>query len=135
MGRVGRKIQVRGLKRKTGILGEDLAEKYLQEKGYVIVRKNFRTRLGEIDIIAISPDKKFLCFVEVKTRKQILFGEPIEAVDEKKARKIFSVAEEFLSSHHRIQDLEVKNLDIRFDVISVEITHDDIKIEHIENAF
>jgi len=132
---VGRKIQVRGLKRKTGILGEDLAEKYLQEKGYVIVRKNFRTRLGEIDIIAISPDKKFLCFVEVKTRKQILFGEPIEAVDEKKARKIFSVAEEFLSSHHRIQDLEVKNLDIRFDVISVEITHDDIKIEHIENAF
>ena len=132
---MGRKIQVRGLKRKTGILGEDLAEKYLQEKGYVIVRKNFRTRLGEIDIIAISPDKKFLCFVEVKTRKQILFGEPIEAVDEKKARKIFSVAEEFLSSHHRIQDLEVKNLDIRFDVISVEITHDDIKIEHIENAF
>jgi putative endonuclease len=132
---VGRKIQVRGLKRKTGILGEDLAEKYLQEKGYVIVRKNFRTRLGEIDIIAISPDKKFLCFVEVKTRKQILFGEPIEAVDEKKARKIFSVAEEFLSSHHRIQDLEVKNLDVRFDVISVEITHDDIKIEHIENAF
>jgi putative endonuclease len=132
---VGRKIQVRGLKRKTGILGEDLAEKYLQEKGYVIVQKNFRTRFGEIDIIAISPDKKFLCFVEVKTRKQILFGEPIEAVDEKKARKIFSVAEEFLSSHHRIQDLEVKNLDIRFDVISVEITHDDIKIEHIENAF
>jgi putative endonuclease len=132
---VGRKIQVRGLKRKTGILGEDLAEKYLQEKGYVIVQKNFRTRLGEIDIIAISPDKKFLCFVEVKTRKQILFGEPIEAVDEKKARKIFSVAEEFLSSHHRIQDLEVKNLDVRFDVISVEITHDDIKIEHIENAF
>jgi putative endonuclease len=132
---VGRKIQVRGLKRETGILGEDLAEKYLQQKNYTIVQKNFRTRSGEIDIIAISPDRKYLCFVEVKTRKQISFGNPQEAVDERKIKKIMRVAEEFLFLYHKIHDFEIRNLNIRFDVISVEITYDDVKIEHIENAF
>jgi putative endonuclease len=132
---VGRKIQVRNLRREIGVLGESLAEKYLQQKDYIVVQKNFRTRFGEIDIIAISPDKKFLCFIEVKTRKQNLFGSPQEAVDERKARKILSVAEEFLSSHYKVQELETKNLDVRFDVISVEITPDNVRIEHIENAF
>jgi putative endonuclease len=132
---VGRKIQVRGLKKETGILGENLAEKYLQQKNYTIVQKNFRTRSGEIDIIAISPDRKYLCFVEVKTRKQISFGNPQEAVDERKIKKIMRVAEEFLFLYHKIYDFEIKNLNIRFDVISVEITYDDVKIEHIENAF
>jgi putative endonuclease len=132
---VGRKIQVRGLKKETGILGENLAEKYLQQKNYTIVQKNFRTRSGEIDIIAISPDRKYLCFVEVKTRKQSSFGPPEEAVDERKIKKIMRVAEEFLFLYHKIYDFEIKNLNIRFDVISVEITYDDVKIEHIENAF
>ncbi len=132
---MGRKVQVRNLKRKVGTFGEDLAEKYLQERGYLIVQRSFRTRFGEIDIIAVSPDKKYLCFIEVKTRKQGLFGNPVEAVDERKVRKILSVAENFLSSYHKIQDLEIKSLNIRFDVISVEIVSDDIKIQHIENAF
>jgi putative endonuclease len=132
---VGRKIQVRDLKKETGIFGENLAEKYLQQKNYTIVQKNFRTRSGEIDIIAISPDRKYLCFVEVKTRKQISFGNPQEAVDERKIKKIMRVAEEFLFLYHKIYDFEIKNLNIRFDVISVEITYDDVKIEHIENAF
>ncbi len=133
---MGRKIQVRNLKkRRTGTFGEDLAQKYLQERGYLIVQRSFRTRFGEIDIIAISPDKKYLCFVEVKTRRQSLFGNPVEAVDERKVRKIISVAEEFLSSHHKIQDIEVKSLSVRFDVISVEIVSNDVKIQHIENAF
>jgi putative endonuclease len=132
---VGRKIQIRGLKKETGILGENLAEKYLQQKNYIIVQKNFRTRSGEIDIIAISPDRKYLCFVEVKTRKQSSFGPPEEAVDERKIKKIMRVAEEFLFLYHKIYDFEIKNLNIRFDVISVEIAYDDVKIEHIENAF
>jgi putative endonuclease len=132
---VGRKIQVRNLRREIGVLGESLAEKYLQQNNYIVVQKNFRTRFGEIDIIAISPDKKFLCFIEVKTRKQNLFGSPQEAVDERKTRKILSVAEEFLFSHYKVQELETKNLDVRFDIISVEITPDNVRIEHIENAF
>lgn len=132
---MGRKIQVRNLRREIGVLGESLAEKYLQQNDYIVVQKNFRTRFGEIDIIAISPDKKFLCFIEVKTRKQNLFGSPQEAVDERKTRKILSVAEEFLSSHYKVQDLEIKNLNVRFDIISVEITPDNVRIEHIENAF
>ena len=132
---MGRKIQVRGLKKETGILGENLAEKYLQQKNYIIVQKNFRTRSGEIDIIAISPDRKYLCFVEVKTRKQSLFGHPEEAIDERKIKKIMRVAEEFLFLYHKIHDFEIKNLNIRFDVISVEIAYDDVKIEHIEDAF
>jgi putative endonuclease len=132
---VGRKIQVRNIRREIGVLGESLAEKYLQQKDYIVVQKNFRTRFGEIDIIAISPDKKFLCFIEVKMRKQNLFGSPQEAVDERKTRKILSVAEEFLSSYYKVQELETKNLNVRFDVISVEITPDNVSIEHIENAF
>jgi Holliday junction resolvase-like predicted endonuclease len=52
-----------------------------------------------------------------------------------KIKKIMRVAEEFLFLYHKIYDFEIKNLNIRFDVISVEITYDDVKIEHIENAF
>lgn len=63
-----------------GKLGEDLACKYLQNKGYKILERNFEAKQGEIDIIAL--DKEELVFIEVKTRSNILYGKPAEAVNE-----------------------------------------------------
>ncbi len=106
-----------------GTIGEIDAEKYLKDKGYVIVTTNYRNRLGEIDIIA--KDKNVLVFVEVKSRATLAFGRPCEAVDGRKQYKIRKVAELYL--------LSIKNYyaDVRFDVI--EILGDEIN--HIINAF
>ncbi|MEE8424042.1 MAG: YraN family protein, partial [Thermodesulfobacteriota bacterium] len=75
-----------GSKQSTGAMGEELASKFLKKQGYKIVEKNFRTSLGEIDIIAL--DKGTITFVEVKTRKSTAFGYPQEAVGLKKQKKI-----------------------------------------------
>ena len=69
-----------------GIYGEKLALKYLKKQKYKILEKNFRCALGEIDIVA--KDGGFLVFVEVKTRSSNAFGEPMEAVDFYKQRKL-----------------------------------------------
>ena len=69
-----------------GKFGESEAEHYLKKKRYKILEKNYRGRLGEIDIIAEK--KKEIIFVEVKTRKSDKFGKPYEAVDFRKQRKI-----------------------------------------------
>lgn len=107
----------------NGTIGEIDAEKYLKDKGFEIVKTNYRNRLGEIDIIA--KDKNVLVFVEVKSRATLLYGRPCEAVDERKQHKIRKTAELYL--------LTTKNYytDVRFDVI--EILGDEIN--HIINAF
>ena len=107
----------------NGTIGEIDAEKYLKDKGYVIVSTNYRNRLGEIDIIA--KDKNVLVFVLFKSRATLLYGRPCEAVDERKQHKIRKTAELYL--------VTTKNYytDVRFDV--VEILGDEIN--HIENAF
>ena len=71
-----------------GQLGEDLAASYLAAHGYTIVARNFRTRYGEIDIIACKDG--FVAFVEVKLRKNARFGLPREAVTHAKQQADFS---------------------------------------------
>ena len=107
----------------NGTIGEIDAEKYLKDKGFVIVTTNYKNRIGEIDIIA--KDKNALVFVEVKSRATLLYGRPCEAVDFRKQQKIRKVAELYL--------VTTKNYyaDVRFDVI--EILGEEIN--HIENAF
>ena len=108
-----------------GNYGEDMAVKFLLEKGYEIIERNFLKPFGEIDIIA--KDKDFLVFIEVKARKNANFGFPREFVNRSKIKKIQDVAQTYM--------LE-KNLfgsKIRFDVI--EIIFDEHKITLIENAF
>ncbi len=82
--------------KKTGKSGEEMAEKYLCTSGYEIVATNFFSRFGEIDIIAMKDGK--LIFVEVKTRKSTLFGEPAEAFTYKKRIKIIKTGLYFLNS-------------------------------------
>lgn len=112
-----------------GKLGEDVASKYLEEKGYKIKERNYRTFSGEIDII--SEYKGNIIFVEVKTRCSDRFGYPEEAINFNKQQKIIKNALCYLSKYH----LWEKNY--CFDVILVSISnHKDIKrIKHIRNAF
>ncbi len=114
-------------KQRTGRLGEDLAVRHLRRKGYKIIERNFRTRLGEIDIIARHKDQ--LVFIEVKARKSANYGDPKFAVTARKQRKISMVALAYLKQHH---DLETS---ARFDVVTIQPDADAPKIEVIANAF
>lgn len=115
-------------KQSVGKQGEAAALVFLQNLGYKIVARNYRTVTGEIDIIA--QDKAILVFIEVKTRKTQTFGLPYEAVDFRKQAKIRKVALQFLAEKH----VECRTL--RFDVISILISSPgSCKIEHLIDAF
>ncbi len=111
-------------KKTYGNIGENLATKYLENKGYKIVCQNFSNKLGEIDIIA--KDKDYIVFVEVKARHSAKYGLPREAVTLYKQNKIRMVALSYLKTIHKLDS------NCRFDVI--EIFGDD-EITHIINAF
>lgn len=105
-----------------GRFGEKKAVAFLKKNGYRIVEKNYKCRLGEIDIIAI--DKNTLVFVEVKSRTQSNFGEPQESVNYQKIRHISNVALNY------IQKKKLEDVNIRFDVVGV--SFGDNKKPHIE---
>ncbi len=109
----------------TGDSGERIAEEYLKKRGYVILCKNFRTELGEIDLIA-SKDE-YLVFVEVKARRGSGFGLPSESVTLSKQRKICMVASQYIKRNMYF------GAAVRFDVIEVYL--DTGEVNHIENAF
>lgn len=110
-----------------GQRGERIAVNFLKNNGYNIIRTNYRTRLGQIDIIA--KDKKTICFVEVKTRATPRFGRASEAVEASKQLKISQVALMFLKQNRLL------NSPARFDVISISCPDVQPKIELIKNAF
>lgn len=108
-----------------GDSGERIAENYLKSKGYRIVDRNFRTREGEIDIIAANDG--YLVFVEVKERFNDKYGYAAEAVGLRKQNKISQVASQYIKKYRYF------DVNVRFDVI--EVYFDEKRIEHIENAF
>lgn len=116
--------------KKIGTFGEDIATDFLINQGYHILKRNFNCKLGEIDIIAIDKiDKNELVFVEVKTRKQNLYGAPSEAVDFRKTKHLYKVAEYFLMIN------KLENTFVRFDVIEIrENSNQKIRINHIKNV-
>lgn len=107
--------------------GEDKAVSFLRKKGFRILARNFRSRFGELDIVAKKG--RMLVFFEVKTRSNSGKIRPFEAVDQKKQEKIKILASEFL------QKTKVEYRSVRFDVISVVGNETSCLIEHIENAF
>jgi putative endonuclease len=111
-------------KRQTGSRWEDEAARFLTQCGLQIKEMNFRSRFGEIDIIA--KDEEFFVFVEVKYRKTASFGNPEEAVDYKKAGKISKVAD-----YYRVCRKIPADAKMRFDVVAIE--GDDFK--WYKNAF
>jgi putative endonuclease len=114
-------------KQKFGEKGEVLAARHLKKKGYRIIETNYRTKLGEIDIVA--QDRDTLVFVEVKSRRSWRFGNPKAAVTPSKQRKISMVALHYLKATRR------SNASARFDVVAVTLTRDKPQIEIIKNAF
>lgn len=113
-----------------GAMGEILAARFLRDKGYGILSSNYRCRFGEIDIIA--SDKRYLVFVEVKTRREDARYLPREAVTVTKQRKLLQTAAMYMSRFPM-------NLQPRFDVIEVVTTSDDtmrvVEINHIIGAY
>jgi len=71
---------------KTGKLGEEIAKNYLEKKGYKILEQNYKTKYGEIDLVA--RDGRDLVVVEVRTKKGEMFGSPEDSLNKKKLRKI-----------------------------------------------
>lgn len=107
-----------------GARGEALAAAYVEERGYTVLEKNYRCRTGEIDLIARQGSS--LAFVEVKTRKNALRGQPREYVTATKQRRLRSAA-----MHYLMCNPEAENLLLRFDV--AEIIGEQVR--YTENAF
>lgn len=108
-----------------GKLGEEIASKYIISKGGKVIEQNYRTKIGEVDLIVKLNDE--LVFIEVKSRSNINYGYPSEAVNYKKKRKIINVAKYYILEN------SLENLAIRFDVIEIYLKEK--KINHIVNAF
>ena len=97
--------------RSLGRYGEDLACKYLQAKGYKILKRNFSCRrFGEIDIVASKAG--VLSFIEVKTRASLRYGMPAEAVTLAKQRKIYRVAQYYLQCEGLTSRIPMLSFDV-----------------------
>lgn len=113
----------------VGERGEDLAASFLKGQGYRIIDRNYKTRMGEIDLVA--RDKDTLCFIEVKTRSSTVFSLPQESVTIYKQRRIAKAALMYLKQNNLLEEKA------RFDVVSVVCANQDAaaSIELIKNAF
>ena len=111
---------------KLGAKGEGLAVKFLKKKGYKIIEQNYKNPIGEIDIIA--SEGKSLVFIEVKTRENVEYGLPFEAVSHSKKRKIVKVAMLYLKKFKKLPPC-------RFDVISIFYKNGKPELELIKDAF
>jgi putative endonuclease len=127
----------RDRRRTRGELGERIAERHLERRGYRIVERNFRTRYGEIDLIAVAPDA--IVFCEVKTR--LAGGRagpagPLDAIGTLKRRQVRRIALQWLAAG--ADDAErPRRAELRFDAIGVTLEPGGrlVALEHVEGAF
>ncbi len=112
-------------KRRLGSAYEAMAVEYLKGKGCFILARNFRCRQGELDIVA--RDGRYLVFVEVKYRRDSSFGDPLEAVDAKKQRRICAAASYFCQCNGYGGEEPC-----RFDVVAIDGRNE---LTHLEHAF
>lgn len=109
-----------------GKTGELLAAKYLIQQGFIIREKNWRFQKAEVDIIALKDN--ILAAVEVKTRTSSFYGNPHEFISREKIRLLTKAVNQYVIE----QNL---HLEVRFDVIGIVKTHNDISITHLQDAF
>jgi len=112
---------------RAGDLWEERAEQFLEDKGYMIVGRDVRTRRSDLDIVARDGDTTV--FVEVKARNTRDFGGPGAFIDERKQRKLISAAKEYLVRKG------LTSSPCRFDAVLFYTGVNPPEIEHIENAF
>ncbi|NLD20121.1 MAG: YraN family protein [Clostridiales bacterium] len=109
--------------KRIGMIGEEAAAMFLEENGYRLVRRNYRCKVGEIDIIASKGS--VLCFAEVKTRQNFNYGRPCESITEEKKKHMRKAAQSYLDE---VRIGGFRPAKIRFDVI-------EIVVEHTRGAF
>jgi putative endonuclease len=115
---------------KFGREGEDIACKYLLKKGLKFIEKNYRFHRHEIDLIFEDEKNRILIFIEVKTRKNKIFGEPEEAITYTKQKHIRNALYGYLMKNPSYSDY-----DLRVDTICIMYENDNHNVNHIENAF
>ncbi len=109
--------------------GERAAANWYKKRGFRLIKQNYRTRLGEVDLI-LQKNGEWLVFAEVKTRSENGLGQPCEAVDLRKQKKILAAAQQFLQSYPDTGE------QVRFDVIEVVLDKKGMhRCNCIENAF
>jgi len=109
-----------------GQKGEDIAARYLEQHGYVVLDRNWRSGHKELDLVVRKDNT--VVFVEVKTRTGTDYGDPWNFVDNRKIRRIVNSADAYI----RFRCID---LDVRFDIVSITVEDGDFKVEHIEEAF
>ena len=107
---------------------EDVACTYLQDRGLQLIERNYRCRLGEIDII--MREIHSLVFIEVKARRNQYFADILENITKSKQRKIIKAAMFYLQNNHLLD-----KVDCRFDVIAVTLVKGISQIQWIKQAF
>ena len=115
-------------RKRLGAFGERAAKRYLEERGYRILKMNFRCPVGEIDIVSQKDDS--LVFVEVRTRRGLEFGFPEEPITPAKKEKLIELAQSYIQEYHDSPVLW------RIDVVAIEVGLGGkiTRIELIENA-
>lgn len=117
-------------KDELGKSGEDYACAYLKRNKYTILERNFRCKVGEIDIIAERDN--ILCFIEVKTRHSKKFGSPAEAVTISKQKRIYRCAEYYMQVKGIIHSMPI----LSFDVIEILYASNGVKeFNHYRHCF
>lgn len=113
---------------RRGLKAEIIAAEELGRLGYRIVESNYRCRYGEIDLVALEGDT--LVFIEVRSRKTLLFGTPAESVTTAKQKKLLITADHYMSQKN------ITDKCCRFDVVSVVFCEGGSRqVEVIKNAF
>ena len=110
-----------------GLLGEQIAARWLTRRGWRIVYRRFRNGRRDIDLV-VQRDST-IAFVEVKARKGSTFGDPVEAVHARKQRELAKSAHVWIDRHGRADE------SYRFDVVGVLVDDGRVLIKHVENAF
>lgn len=113
-------------KKFIGKLGEDKSIEYLEENNYEILNRNYYCRFGEIDIIAIDKMLYEVVFIEVKTRTNLVFGMPIEAINREKIKHMKKTI------NYYIIDKKIQTMNIRVDAIEVLIKGGKYYIHHVK---
>ncbi len=109
-----------------GKMGEQMAARYLTDKGYIILEHNYRRGHLEIDLIALDGDE--LVIVEVKSRAYDTILQPEEAVDHMKRLALIRLANEYVKTHGSKEN-------VRFDIVTIVSREGGAEIKHLKNAY
>ncbi len=110
-----------------GRQAEKIVMEYFLKNGYIIREQNWRPRSGHVEVDIITQKDNFIIFVEVKARQDSNY-DPVDAVTDKKIRKLVRAASSYLSAQEH-------EFEYRFDIVAVSGTPENFVLEHIEDAF